>query len=447
MPDTLALLGDLLAAGLSRRARQPGAIPLGDRLRRHLRHRPSWLTRLAIFVLALSSRPVIAQDSDVVTPLQLLEPEDSDGVRIGPTLVLHPEVRATVRHDTNIYNTDTARRADTAFILQPRFTLATDWQRHRLELFGDAEVWRFAKLTPENSEAGTAGARALLELGSWINVRPQVQISRGFEQRGTSGDQFFTDRPVRFTRKEASIEISREQHKLEIAASGRIGRTDYDDATVGGLPISLAERDVNYREGSLRVAYNLGSRVQVFGRMDLNGLSYRDPAAQLRNSSGYALLGGARIRATNLLDVEAGVGLLHQKFSNPAFSSLNAGNYTLTATWTPRRTWQFIAGAGREVAPSPLLNSPAIFRSTYRLEARHLLGTRLLLTAQAAHVSEDYRAIGRTDKRTSFDLSALYRLTPHIGVTASTGYRDQNGGALGRSYSGFAASLGVKVVG
>ncbi|WP_296676805.1 outer membrane beta-barrel protein [Novosphingobium sp.] len=445
---SLRLIVLAFSRDMDSRSQAAAIIRMGDaRPGRTGKAAPGWVIRVALVALSLSGRAAFAQEADVATPVTLLDPVQADGIRIGGGLVLYPELLAEGRYDSNIYNIAAPKRSDAVFDLQPRFTLSTDFSRHQIELFGAANLRRYASNTGENSEAGELGLRGLLELASQIDVRPSVVLMRGIEQRGTAGDQFLTDRPVAFNRKEYGIEVSRGEHQLEIALGGKLSQTDYENASIGGVPVSLVQRNVIDRSAFARLAYNLGSRIQVYSRFRLSSLSYRDPAARQLNSSGYDALAGGRIRVTSLIDLEAGFGLIHRSFDNPAFRNLNAVNFALTASWLPRPTWQLIAGASRNVDPSPLINSPAIFRTSFTLEAKHLITPKLLVGVKAGHVREEYRGLGRVDSRYAVDATALYRLTRNIGVTFDAGYRKQDGGLLGRSFNGFAAGIGVKVVG
>ncbi|MFC0588216.1 outer membrane beta-barrel protein [Novosphingobium aquiterrae] len=447
-PAALRLILLALSPNPARRAEAMGIIQLGDgRLNAVRTATPRWAMRLALIALSFTARASFAQEVDVATPMTLLDPVQGDGVRIGSSLVLHPEVSAAFRYDSNIYNLSAPKRGDAVFDLQPRLTLSTDLPRHRVDLFAAADVRRYAKYSGENSEAGELGIRALLELAGHIDVRPSFVLVRGIEQRGTSGDQFLSDKPVSLNRKEYGIEIAREQRRLELLLSAKLSQTDYDDAAISGVPIVLSQRNVIDRLASARLAYNLGSRIQVYSRFQLSSLSYRDPAARQLNSSGYDILAGGRIRVTNQIDLDTGVGMIHRSFDNSAFKNLNAVNFALTASWTPRPTWQLIAGAERRVDPSPLFNSPAIFRTSFKLEAKHLVTPKLLIGVRTGLTREEYRAIARVDRRFAIDGSALYRLTPNIGITLDAGYRKQDGGLSGRTFSGLAAGIGVKVVG
>lgn len=420
-------------------------ILLGDG--RKQSRRPNWMIRLAIFGLAMSmSRTAMAQDQQVLTPIQMFEPEASPGVQIAPGVVARPLVVEGVTYDSNIYNIEHGGRSDEVFQLRPRLVVGTNLARHYLELSGGADIRRYAKFKDENSEAADVRARALFELGGWVNVEPEAGIARGVEQRGTAGDQFFTDRPVTYTRKYTQLDISRGQHKLEVALHGGISTTGYNDATVAGNPVDLSNRDFTTRNGSLQLALNLGSRLKLYTRAGGNQLAYRTVASKFRNSSGYAVMGGLMFEITRLIDVDAGLGYIHQSFKSGAYQPVNAIDYHLVANWTPQPSWLVSATAQRAFDGSPLANVAAIFRTTFRLEAKHAPSDRVLIGVSASHTNEAYRGIDRTDRRFQADLAVHYRLTPNIGVVAGAGYRKQGGGNSGRRYEGAAVSLALRVI-
>jgi hypothetical protein len=409
--------------------------------------RPAWACRVAIFLIAISgSRVAFAQEANVRTPTEMFEPETGDGVRLGHSFVLSAEARGEAIHDTNIYNVDRGKSPDTVFSLSPTLRLVSDFPRHRIELRGTGEMRRYAKYTGENSETGELSIKGLAELGGWINVEPTLSIARGIEQRGSVGDQFLTDSPISYVRKNASLAISRVQHRLEFAVNGYIDKVKYNETTAGGVPIDLSDRNFSKKGGSYRSDLRLGGRLAVFAEFAGNSLSYDNAAARQRNSSGYTILAGAHFQITNLVDVEAAAGYLRQSFDRGPFKPVKAFNYRLAANWTPRPTWLLKAGVERSIDASPREDTPAIFRTTYKLSAQHALSNRLLVGGTIGYQREAYQSINRTDRRLEANATAQYRLTPRVGLIASAGYRDQAGGNLGRNYHGAIASLALRVV-
>ncbi|MBC2665225.1 outer membrane beta-barrel protein [Novosphingobium flavum] len=442
----------LFAACAGRRPRwEARKVILLGHLGRKIR-RPAWLCRLAIFFVAISGpRAAFAQEAAVTTPIQMFEPETGAGLRLGPGLVLHAEAAGGAAHDTNIYNLEQKQTPDTVFSLRPAVSLATDLPRHRIELRGSGELRRFAHYTGENSETWDLSLSGLAELGGWIDVKPSIGIARGIELRGSAGDQFLTDHPVAYTRKTYALSVARGQHRLRFAANGAIEEVNYHPTSLGGVAVDLSARNFVRKAGSIRSDLDLGGRFSVFAELAGNRLSYDVPAQAGpgvggRNSSGFAVLAGARFRVTSLVDVEAGAGYLRQGFSGGPFRPVEALNYRLAGTWTPRPRWQVKAGVERSIDASPRLDTPALFRTTYRLSALYAQSSRLLLGAGAVYQREVYQAIDRTDRRFDANVTAQYRLAPGVGITAAGGYRHQTGGQTGRSYHGVIASLSLRVI-
>jgi len=411
-----------------------------------LRPRPGWACRIAIFLLAISGTRAFAQEANVETPTQLLEPEAGDGIRVGHSFVLHSEATGEAKHDTNVYNVDRGQSPDTVFSLRPTLRLVSDFPRHRIQISGTGELRRYAKFTGENSETGELSAAGLAELAGAINVDLAVSIARGIEQRGSVGDQFLTDTPISFKRHNAFLKVSRVEHRLEFTVTGNIEQLRYNNTTTLGVPIDLSDRDFTKKTGAVRFDLRLGGRLAVFAEIDGNSLTYNNAIASQRNSSGTAVLAGTRFRVTNLIDFEAAAGYLHQSFDHGPFKPVKALNYRLTANWTPRPTWLIKAGVERSIDASPRADTPAIFTTSYKLSAQHATSNRLLISGALVYQREAYQSINRTDRRIEANAAAEYRLTPRIGIIASAGYRDQAGGPLARKYHGAIAALALRVV-
>lgn len=425
----------------------------GTRAGRKMRFGPrysAYLSSLAPFALAMTfSQSAAAQEEDeqVLTPIEMFEAEVGQGYRVAPSVLMYAEVIGGVIHDTNIYNVAQNVRSDEVFQIKPRIVLGTDLSRHYFEVAGEADIRRYAEFGGENNETARVDAAGLLELGGQINVLSRAGIARGIEQRGTAGDQFTTDNPISYDRKYADVEISRGNRRLEIGLRGTVASIDYDDTLVGGVPVDITDRNYTTRDASLQLALNMGPRVKVYSRIEGNQLSYQTVPSKVRNSSGLSVMGGVFFEVTRLIKVDAGLGYFHQNFDSAAFASINEMDFHLEANWTPKPEWNFEARAERSIDGSPLANVPAIFRTTFSLEAQRSFNDRILLGNVTSYVTEEYRGIGRSDKRFGSDLTAQYRLTPNIGIIASAGYRHQGGGNVGRNYDGAAFSLAVRIVG
>lgn len=410
-----------------------------------VRATPKMLRPVAALALLLLSRPALAQEEDrVVTPLELFEPESGEGFRIAPSLVVLPSFELDATYDDNIYNIGLGEVDDLTASIRPRVTLRTELPRHRLSLSAGANIRRYAEIEAENSEQFDIQGNGVLELAERTEVVADFGFRRGIEQRGTAGDQFLTDQPVAFDRNFAGLLVRRQGGFLELLAEGRIAETNYRDTRVNGLQVDLSDRNATIKRARIRGSAPSSHYSRAFIEASVNKVSYDHSGPVQRDSDGYAVLAGLLLRLTDLINLEAGAGYIHQDFDDPAIKDVNAVNFLLQVGWTPRPDWEVVAVANRVVEPSPRLDVPAIVRSDFSLEARKAISDRVLVSAEVGIVDEKYQGSGREDQRFHASAAVHYRLTDNLGLVAQTSWREQHGNALGRDYDGFTATVGAR---
>lgn len=443
----LALLPCLAFDARKARASGPGTIfvPSG-RPQHRLRNRILAIKAALGLACSLPSSPGAAQEAKAIKPVDLFDPEAGTGIRLGPGLALYPDVASQVSYDSNIYNLETTKRADGVLILRPNLRLATDLPRHGFEVTGSSEIRRYFQTASENSEQYDLRGLARFDLGERIELVSSAGYARRIELRGLAGDQFQTDSPVSFHEKSARLRLARTGGRLELAINGQLVQTRFDDAALNGLSIDMSNRDVTFRNASVRADLRMSQRFRIFADVSGNEVVYRKSTGTPRDSSGYAILVGAKLQITQLVDIEVAAGFINQTFENKAIPASRGVNYRVVATWTPSPLWQIEANAGRTVDAGPREEVAAIIRSDFKLRGTRVLSDRWRIEAEVARTTETYKGMPRTDRRYSADASIHYRLADRIGVFAQVGYRDQDGGALSRKYDGFAASVGARVV-
>lgn len=408
----------------------------------------SVMLRIAVFFVLCFSGPRMAnaEPAEVLTPIEMFDPERANGVRVSPGIILFPEATADIVYDSNIFNLDAVETEDAYLSVRPALIASSDFSRHAVRIEGRAELRRYFDSADENSDQWDLRATGLLDLGQGIDVEAFGGVRRGIESRGTLGDVFLTDEPVAFIEKQAGIEISRSQRLLELSGTAGILRRDYSDTSVNGVSVDLSQRDVTIRTASVRADFRLTERTRIFAELSGNQIDFENPSTPALDSKGYSVLAGVSYELTSLVSLEAAGGYIYQDFENPLVDSATGVNYRLTATWTPRPEWRFTGSAARTVDASRTQESPAIIINDVRLGAERAIGDRTLVRVEAAYMEDDYRGTPRLDKRFVAAVSTAFRFSEQISLLARASYRDQDGGAFGRSFEGFSASVGMRAV-
>ncbi|WP_245828935.1 outer membrane beta-barrel protein [Novosphingobium mathurense] len=411
------------------------------------RSRPSLAARGAIF-LALFAMPRVAsaQAVDVVeTPTDIFEPERGAGIPISGSLFLYNTSALQGIYDSNIYNVEQNRTNDTSALLQSEFHLTTNLARHEVGVRAGVTTRKYSDTSAENSTTYHVDGHAHLDLGDRIDVYARGGYLRGIEIRGTAGDQFLTDRPVRFDDKYIEGSIERTGGILEAGLAGSFTRRKYLNASINDTSIDLSFRDAEIKKATLKASYRLSPVMRLYSEFSVNDVTYDQNLGVSRDSKGYSALAGIHYEVSKLVDVIAAVGYIHQKFDAPGTKAATGLNYRVEATWTPTPKWKLTASGERFVDSSPLSDIPAIVRSDFRLKVQRALGDRMLVEAGAVYTGEDYRGLSGTDRRYTGYGNVQYRITRNISAVVEGGYRKQSGGASGRSYSGASVSAGIRV--
>ncbi|HKT86327.1 MAG TPA: outer membrane beta-barrel protein [Novosphingobium sp.] len=407
---------------------------------------PALGVRIAMLVALLATpRMAAAQTRGVETPTEIFEPEEGRGIPLSGSVVLYNRTLLEGQYDSNIYNVGQHRTDDFIAMLDTDFRLATRLPRHEFEVYGGAGVRRYADTSAENSETYDVGGRTLLDLGDRVDVRVRGGYTRAIEKRGTAGDQFLTDHPVRFDDTHVEASIARTGGILEAGLSGAIRERNYLDDSINGVPVDLGHRDATIRKAAFKTSYRLSPVMRLYAELGGNQVDYVRKAPILRDSSGYSALAGIRYEVTRLVDLTAAVGYMRQNFKAPGVKPVKGLNYKLAATWTPTPKWRLTASGERVVDASPLSDIPAIVRSNFGVTVQRALGERVLVEAGVSYTDEDYRGLSGTDRRYSGYGNIQYRLTNNIAAVVGAGYRKQTGGASGRSYSGASATAGLRI--
>nr|WP_179220885.1 outer membrane beta-barrel protein [Sphingomonas laterariae] len=384
-----------------------------------------------------------AQPWQLGPPESLLAPATPTGIRVG-TLIALPQIGVDGRYDTNIFNSTEDKADDLVVVVDPSLTLNSDWARHAASLWLAAEIRSYADNTGENSTQLFGALSGRIDLGDRLTAAPAVSIARRIEGRGTFGDEL-TDEPISYVHKQAQFRLARTGGRLEVALTAQAADYDYEDSSLNGVPIDLSYRDLGYYAGSARADFRVSSRVGFFVSGTVDKFDYRLQTAQPRDSKGYSLLGGATMRVSGLLELEAAVGFVHQNFDDPLAKDFSGFDFHVAGKWTPYPRIAVAVEGRRSVERSPTIEAAGVIETRVAVGGQYALGNRILLGLQAGYVSDDFRGVDRHDRRLTGEATVEYRMSA-ASAFAGVGYRKQwSSGVDGIPYSGASFRLGVKL--
>jgi hypothetical protein len=388
--------------------------------------------------------PALTQDRSIETPESLVIQAEPIGISAGPVMI-YPQASADIRYDSNIFNREDRVEKDMAAVFRGTARIVTDFNRHQGSLNLSTEVRRYFDNSAENSEQFAINPAIRFDLGNRLTLTTSALGARRIERRGTSGDQFLTDRPVEFDERTALVSLARTGGLLEIAGTARTTRFSYKDASINGVPIDLSARDVRQSSIGVRADFYRGGQLGVFASARLNEANYSRDIGP-RDSNGGSALVGVNYRPTPLSKIEFGLGYIHQNFDNPVTRDLRGVDYWLEANWVPTPRLRLVASGGRSIERGPVPEVSSVVESRIDAEASYAFGTRTLLGLNAGFVKEDFRGVNRSNQRYLVEAQVRRQINRQLSAFAGVGYRKQTSGDIGgRNYDGMTARIGIRI--
>lgn len=333
---------------------------------------------------------------------------DPTGIRTGG-FFLFPTIDLELRNDDNIF-ADENDEDDTIFLINPAFSLRSNWNVHRLNVYGDVENANYNDFDDEDYTDYNLGAAGVLEVDSLRQFELGADIGRDHEDRG-SADDVDGDEPTEFDRFNISALWRQDITRLGYALGLRYRDLDYDDVRGGLGSINNDDRDRDSVIFSAEVNYQISPDYRLFFRGESISTDYDDrfdDQGLERSSDGYSLLAGARLGFSGVTEGEVFVGRRENDYDDPQLNDVDGGVVGANITWNPTglTTVKFLAD--RTIEETTSIDSAGYLRTSYGVSVDHELYRNFLLHGSIGAFDDEYEGIDRDDDHTYWRLGATY---------------------------------------
>jgi hypothetical protein len=356
---------------------------------RHLARATGLVSLAGLLVAGTAAR---AQNSTSSAPGALPAPSDRQledyepvGGRIG-SFFIFPSVETRIEYDDNILALPDDGAGDFELTARGAVRIRSVWQRHSLEADAYIQQNFHERFTTEDTLQGGARVQGRLDIDRDTSARLVASLDALAEDRSNITSAAQAREPTRFRRADVLLSGARDFGRVQVIGDAQVVLLDFDDAvTASGAVLDQSFRNSVYTRGSLQGLIELSPRVSGLVRGQIDRLNYTENAASAfdRDTTGYAIEGGARVELTNLLFGELRAGVLHRSIDDPGTKGLTGLSFGANLTWnvTPLTTLRLFADRQVEEGGSQLVSGN--IRSQARLEAEHELLRNLLLEARA----------------------------------------------------------------
>ncbi len=385
-------------------------------------------------MLAYTAAMMIAPSLGIPAQAQIPMPITTDSetefrsLRVG-SLAVTPSLAAGIGYDDNIISQPTNRRPDGVLRFAPTVTAASDWTRHAF--YGEAAVEPFvyfnnSRLNDVNARVVGAG-RLDLERGTTINTSASFfrsadagvsPLTAAALPGGGLGPQNFD--PLVSNRYNVDIRYQRQVNRLVFSGAFNFQRATYEQAPNAVTNFNQTLRDGSTYTFPVRVGYEIGAGIQVFGEASYNIRRYRLTSF---DSEGARAVVGASLDVNRRLRGEAFVGYLHQTFTRglPENSGVTFG---ANLRWTPTQRIAYTLQLRRDVSDPSVVGQRPGTSTLFGIGTELELYRNLLFNGAYTFINTDYSNTP-ADRIHAVAVGPTWIVNRRMRVTASYRYQSR----------------------
>lgn len=331
------------------------------------------------------------------------------GIPLG-TFLLRPSIDLSAIANSNVRARATGGDAAAGVVAAPTVAIASRNPRYRLNAYVTGTATRYAERSTENVEQLFGGVSYARELDALNRASLQVEGGRYIEDRASAFTPFDARTPIRFERYHVRLEGVSTPGRLVFSPSIEVDRLAYHDNRLASDPTQVLVQRVRSltRTGAgLLAGYALNGDTAVYAGVETNFRNYDIDRLRGRDSHGYAAFVGLRIRPTNLIQVDAAIGRLHQYYY-PQFTDPKGLYAQLAVTWVPTALTDIKFDLRRDVSETGAIQNGGAIRTRARLRLTHELYRDLSISMGAETTGYRLPDVQRTDRRSYLTGEARY---------------------------------------
>ena len=379
---------------------------------------------------------------------------DPIGDRLG-TFTLYPSVTLSGAATDNYLATNTNRRGDVFFVVQPELYIKRIEPRDRVEarLFVNQSV--HANLPGENVTQYGASASGDYEPMRDTQLRADVSVARYVESRSSLGAFQQSAEPVQFDSYHAGLGATHSFVDLGVGLSASVDRLNFHDTVLGdGTPVDQDYRDERTVTLGGDVSYDLRNGISLLltgsytdERYDIGPgrLGYNPATSIDRDSSGFNLVGGVSLELSKLIFGHLQIGYISRSYADPRLFSFSGLSYSGDILWnvTPLTSIRF--RASRSVQDTSSFSVAGNARSDFSIGVDHELFRYLILSGDVSYGHFYPIGVGVGGDEYSAGIGARYLIDRRFTVSGSLRHSGRSSDSSFLRYQATLASVSLRV--
>jgi hypothetical protein len=365
------------------------------------------------------------------------------GIRSG-SWMFTPSLMSGSLYDSNVYASNTQKRADIAAVIEPSLRAQTLWERHGIDLKLNAQS------TIYNENSSLDQTNMSLKGSGWIDVAHDMVVLGSFqiahlnEGVGTLSSPSNAVTPTPYNLYSGDLTLRKEFNRLTASMGAGVDSYEFGSARAqDGTVIDQSGRDGQIYTLHGRVDYAFSPVLGWFGGVEGNQRNIRGVPGQTLDSTGYRALSGITVGFGNLIRGEFGGGYVEQRFDNPLIGTVDGPSYRAKLTWSPTRLMDIHIKAEQLVTQTSDTSSTGVLANAVQVGVDYELRRNVILSLTGAYEVDRFFGQDRKDRVITSYANVKYLLNRFSAISIYHRYTSRESDIPTFSYDKHQVGLNV----
>lgn len=348
------------------------------------------------------------------------------GIRAG-SWMFNPALISGALFDSNVFSSNTSKRADIAAVFEPSLRAHTLWERHGLDLKLDAQSTTYNENSSLNQTNASLKGNGWFDIAHDLAILANFQIAHLNEGVGTLSSPVNAVSPTPYDLFSGDLTVRKEFNRLTTSVGIRVDAYDYGKTRAqNGSIINQDSRDGQIYSLHSRVDYAFSPVLGWFAGVEGNQRNIRGTPGQTLDSQGYRALSGFTIGLTSLISGEFGAGYVQQRFDDLSIGTIEGPSYRAMLTWRPTRLVDVHFKAEQIVTETSDTSSTGVLANALQLGVDYELRRNVIVSLAGGYENDRFFGQQRKDKVITSDARIKYLINRYGAISLFHRYTERD---------------------
>lgn len=365
------------------------------------------------------------------------------GIRYG-SWMFNPQLMSGTFYDSNVFSSNTDKRADIAAVIAPSLRAHTLWERHGIDIKLDTASTIYRDNSSLDQTDASLKGNAWYDVSHDLAVLTSFQIAHLNEGVGTLSSPTNAVSPTPYNLFSGDVSVRKEWNRLAASAGISVSSYDYgQNRAQDGTIINQDGRDGQIYAVHGRMDYAFSPVLGWFAGIEGNQRSIRGTPERSLDSQGYRALSGITIGLTHLLSGEIGGGYARQEFSDATIGVIEGPSYRAQLTYRPTRLLDLHFKAEQIVTETSATSSAGVQANAIQVGADYEFRRNVILSLAGTYEKDRFFGQDRKDTIITSDARVKYLLNRFVTMSAYHRYTDRSSDVSAFSYDKHQVGINV----